>query len=75
MKRRDTLEQVKRRLSERYLGVGGIHGLGLMHDGHTLRVYCNPGDSAERLSVLDRLKRDAKPLKLEVVVKLPPRVG
>ena len=75
MKRRDTLERLKRRLSDRYLGVGGIHGLGLVHDGRTLRVYCNPGDSAEQQSVLAKLKCDAEPLNLEVIAKLPPRPG
>lgn len=69
------LDRVKRRLSDRYLGVAGIHGLGLIRAGRILRVYCDPGYSAERAAVLDRLKRDAEPLTVEIIAKLPPRIG
>jgi hypothetical protein len=68
-------EEIKNRLSARYLGVAGIHGLGLMRAGRVVRVYCDPGDSAEREAVLARLKRDAQPLEVEVIAKSPPKVG
>lgn len=75
MKRGDALERAKRRLSERYIGIAGIHGLGLLRADRVLRVYCVPGESAHRQSILEQLKRDAEPLKVEVISKLPPRIG
>lgn len=68
-------ERVKRRLADRYLGVAGIHGIGLIRAGRVLRVYCNPGKSAEQQMVLEQLKREAEPLEVEVIAKLPPRIG
>ena len=75
MSKGDSLKLAKRRLSERYLGVAGIYGLGLMRAGHVLRVYCTPGDSAKRRAVFKRLKRDSEQFTLEIVAKLPPRAG
>jgi hypothetical protein len=75
VKRRRAPEGLKDRLSERYLGVAGIHGIGLIRAGRVLRVYCNPGESAERRTVLERLKSEAQPLEVEVIAKPPPRIG
>lgn len=75
MKRGDAFERTKRRLSERYLGIAGIHGIGLLRADRLLRVYCVPGKSAYRQSILEQLKRDAEPLKVEVISKPPPRIG
>lgn len=75
MRRSEPPERIKRRLSKRYLGIEGIYGIGLLHGGRVLRVYCTPGTSAERSAVLARLRRDAKQLELEIVAKPPPRVG
>ena len=66
-------EIIKRRLSERYLGVAGIHGIGLVRAGKALRVHCNPGQ--EHSEVLERLKRDAAPLPVEIVASRPPRIS
>jgi hypothetical protein len=71
----ETLDGVKRRLRETYLGVSGIHGLGLNRAAAAVRVYCDPGDSSERQAVLERLRRDAAPFAIEIVSEPPPRIG
>ena len=71
----DTLDGVKRRLRDRYLGVAGIHGLGLNHAAGAVRVYCDLGDCAERQAVLERLRSDAAPFTIEIVSEPPPRIG
>jgi hypothetical protein len=75
MTRREPPERLKRRLSKRYLGIAGIHGIGLMRGGRVLRVYCTPGKSAQRKAVLANLRQDAEQFELEIVDKPPPRVG
>jgi hypothetical protein len=63
---------IKEKLSRRYLGVGGIHGIGLVRGGKVLRVHCSPG--GERSDILEQLKREAAPLPVEIVPSLPPRI-
>lgn len=75
MKSGSAAEHVKQRLVDRYLGVAGIHGIGLVRAGRALRVYCDPCGSAERQAVLEQLQRDAHPLEVEIISKSPPRVG
>jgi len=48
MKGRNGPARIKQRLVDRYLGVAGIHGVGLVRSGRALRVYCEPGESADR---------------------------
>jgi hypothetical protein len=67
--------RIKQQIVDRYLGTVGIHGIGVVRAGRALRVYCEPGESVERQAVLDRLKRDAEPLEVEIVAKAPPRAG
>lgn len=68
-------KRIQQLLADRYLGRAGIHGLGLVGAGRTVRVYCVPGSSAERETILGRLRQDAKPLEVEIVFGPPPRIG
>lgn len=70
----ERLELLKERLSKRYLGVAGIHGIGLVRAGTAVRVYCDPGESAERSALLEQLRRDAEPLSVEIVQSPPPTI-
>lgn len=65
-----SLEVIKQRLSRKYLGRGGIHGIGMSKARNAVRVHLvSSADPEERLrqsAMLDELKRDAAPC--EVII-------
>jgi hypothetical protein len=67
------LESTKHRLA-RYLGMAGIHGLGVNRTRRMVRVYCTR-KATEQAPILKQLKRDAAPFAVEIVRSAPPKVG
>jgi hypothetical protein len=65
-----SLEVIKQRLSRKYLGRGGIHGIGMSKVGNAVRVHlvssADPGERSRQSAILDELKRDAAPY--EVII-------
>ena len=68
-----SLETTKQRLSEQYLGKGGIHGIGLSRAKNAVRVHMASGATAAQMAqqsaVLEELKRDAAPFDVLVTVE------
>ena len=61
----ETLEAVKDRISERYLGSSGIHAVGLRRSANAITVYFTPtADPAELRLTLDNLRKEASPYKV-----------
>jgi hypothetical protein len=60
-----TLEEAKQRLSRKYLGKDGIHGIGLSRSQNAVRVhliYCrDPEQTARQGALLNEMKQDAAP--------------
>jgi hypothetical protein len=67
----DTLDTVKQRLRNRYLGRAGIHGLGVSPAQNAIRVYIHPG-RADTEAVLRQLEAEARPHRVVVVQEEPP---
>ena len=65
-----SLEATKRRLSRKYLGKGGIHGIGLSRTRNAVCVHLASSDdaaqAAQQNAVLEELKRDATPYEVLV---------
>ena len=70
-----SLEAVKNRLRQSYLGTGGIHGVGVSRAKQAIRVYVSEQDAREQRAVLDRLREAAKPFSIIVVREERPRVA
>lgn len=70
----DPIDDVKARLSERYLGKSGVHGIGINRSQNVLRVYVHtePGSDVEALR--RRIVDDAKPYKVVVVEEDRPHI-
>lgn len=68
----ESLDEVKARLSKRFLGKGGVHGLGVKRSENAVCVYLNPdcGDEGER--VLAQIEKEALPFKVVAVKEEPP---
>jgi hypothetical protein len=69
-----SLEEVKDRLRQAYLGKGGIHGLGVSRAKQAIRVYVSPQAVPEQPDVLDQLRESARPFPIIVVREDRPQI-
>ncbi|GJD52320.1 hypothetical protein OPKNFCMD_5083 [Methylobacterium crusticola] len=77
-----SLEDTKSRLSTKYLGKAGIHGIGLSRARNAVRVHVSAeapastegpsGSAGSRASLLDDLKHDAAPYEVLISVEHAP---
>ena len=63
----DSLHEVKRRLSAKYLGRGKIHGVGVREDRNAICLYVAKDDSSEQKVLLQQAAEDAAPYPLLTV--------
>jgi hypothetical protein len=70
-----SLESVKNRLRQSYLGKGGIHGLGLSRAEKAIRVYVDAQAGADESEVIEQLRESARPYPVIVVREDRPRIG
>ena len=68
----DGLDQAKRRISEKYLGVKGIHGIGLSRADNAVRLYVSTTDAIDN-ACLEEMRRVAEPFDILIVEDAPPR--
>src|SRR5947199_238595 len=65
-----TLEQVKEQIRSRFLGHGGIHGVGLSLKQKAIRLYVDPRRAVECAGTLDLVRQSAEPrLDLKLLAK------
>lgn len=70
----ESLEDVKNRLRESFVGKGGIHGVGLSRSKQAIRVYIHPDDNANRAALLDQVQKSAQPFPVIVVKEERPQI-
>lgn len=63
----DTIEEIKRKLSTRYLGKDGVHGIGFSRRENVLRLYVHPEPGANRNALLAAVTKEAGPYKVILV--------
>ncbi len=59
----DSLDTVKRRISAKYLGKCGVHGVGLSRSANAICIYLDE-KSDKQPPCLDELKNDANPFQV-----------
>jgi hypothetical protein len=69
----ETLEAVKDRISDRYLGKSGIHAIGLRRSANAITVYLKISRDPSQRSTLDSLRKEASPY--VVIAKEAPDAG
>jgi hypothetical protein len=67
----ETLEQVKDRVSKKYLGKAGIHSVGLRRSQGTITVYYAPSAEGSQSQILEELSKEAHPFKVLVLETEP----
>jgi hypothetical protein len=71
MSEEDTLEETKGRISARYLGTGGIHGVGVSRADNAVRLYVS-AEAALDDARLEEIQRLAAPFGVVVIRSSPP---
>lgn len=67
-----SLDATKRLISRKYLGRGGVHGVGLSKADNAVRVHLSPPAAAsdnDREELLEALRRDAAPYAVMVTTE------
>jgi hypothetical protein len=67
MSEKSTLEDVQSLVSQKYLGQGGIHGVGIRRSKSAITVYVDPGTRPSQKELLDLIEEEIKPFHLMVV--------
>ena len=70
----ETLDQLKGRLSLKYLGKVGIHAIGI-RAGSVISVYYSGSHSEERSMVFEQLQRDAAQVPVLLFDESPPEAA
>ena len=71
----EDLATVRRRVSRKFLGKAGIHGVGLHPSiGQTLAIYRKPGDEAEDAAIIADLKKEVGPFGCEIIEDAAPTI-
>lgn len=61
-----SLEDIKVRLSQLYLGKDGIHGLGVSRAQQAIKVYLSPEADGDSI-LIGQLREDARPYPLVII--------
>jgi hypothetical protein len=68
-----SLDDVKRRLSQKYLGKAGVHGIGLSRAQNAVKVHLESNGNSEQdgdqSALLEELKREAAPYDVLITVE------
>jgi hypothetical protein len=71
----EPIEDVKRKLSERYLGKGGVHAIGLSRSENTLRLYVHAESGADWKKLLEKVTKEVAPYKVVVIEEERPSIS
>jgi hypothetical protein len=71
----ETLESVKDRISNRYLGKAGIHAVGVRRSTNAIMVYVQPTGDATQQWALECLRKDASPYKVVTRDAVPAKLA
>ena len=67
-----SLQAVKERVSEVFLGRGGIHGVGIRLSQNAICLYVHVVPGTDRERVIEAVRREAAPFGVIIVEEEPP---
>lgn len=56
-----SLDEAKERVSRKYLGKAGVHGVGIRRSRNALAVYMKPSSEPDRERILGEIEKEAAP--------------
>lgn len=60
----DLLSNKQKRISQKYMGKNGIHGIGISRSKNAIRVYIAPGYDKKQKTLLNEIEKEATPFKI-----------
>jgi len=70
----ESLQDIKRSISQQYLGRSGIHGVGLRAGEDAVVIYVAPDSTREQELLLEDIRRAAAPHGVVTVQEAAPRL-
>jgi hypothetical protein len=68
-----TIDEVKEKVSRKYLGKFGVHGVGISRSQNAIKLYVNQGSEIAP-SRLKAIEQDASPCKVLIVKEESPKI-
>jgi hypothetical protein len=60
----ESLEAVKDRISARYLGIAGIHAVGIKRSENAITIYVDPAQKHAQQRTIQQIRKDAAPYRV-----------
>jgi hypothetical protein len=71
-----SLDEIKQKISQKYLGKSGIHGVGVHRKKNALRIYTDADSPPQQQeAVLQEIRKDAAPYQLITIVEEKARIS
>jgi hypothetical protein len=70
----DLLNKVKRRISTKYLGKAGIHGVGIRRSQNALCLYLDTDINTDQKKILQSIEQEAVPYKVLIISENKPKI-
>jgi hypothetical protein len=71
----ESLEAVKNRVRQSFLGKAGIHGVGMSRARQAIQVYMSADGRTGQTDVLEQLRKSAAPFPIIVIQEDRPRLA
>lgn len=70
----ESIDEVKKRITHKYLGKAGIHGVGIRRSHNAICVYIDGNSSPEQEMLLEELEKEAAPFKVLTIKEERPTI-
>lgn len=58
------MDEVQERVTRKYLGKAGIHGVGIRRSRNALSVYVDPSSGPDQEHILEEIEKEAAPYRV-----------
>lgn len=68
-----SLKDTKKSISQKFLGVAGIHGIGLGESDQEIRIYASDLENQTFKDTLEQIETEAAPYNVQCIQGSPPK--
>ena len=69
----DSLNAVRKRISRKYIGKEGIHGVGMRRTENAVSVYLKATSNPQQKMILEEIEKEVAPYKVLIIEEEPPQ--
>lgn len=70
----ESLEEIQKRLTHKYLGKAGVHGIGIRRSQNVLCIYMQNTSSSEQKILLEEIKNEIAPYEVLAIEEERPTI-